>query len=327
MTRIRAKGGALLGALVAGALATGALSTAAPAEATCISAFGIGNGNGCTSALTTYAIGIGDGAVANAPTLFGGALAIGNHASASTVTIGTSAFNFATAIGDKANALGYISLFGLALQLGEGTAGTFGVGNIAIGVAEGLGNQAAVSGVFGIALQLGRGTSNTVGSLSLTAGISPFSAGNPVTSTTGFGTLALNLLGSASEGGTARVESNGFFNFASNILGKDNVVTANGPVGPGLPNWAFNAFGDRNTVAAGPGPLSLAGSIFQKDATIRQPNTGFNINGLAIPGVAAVSSRAATATAAAPTSASAASAVRHPTAKAVSAGTARKTRR
>jgi hypothetical protein len=109
--------------------------------------FGIGNGNGCTSTLTTYAIGIGDGAVANAPTLFGGALAIGKNANASTVTIGTSAFNFATAIGDNANASGYISLFGLALQLGEGTAGTFGVGNIAIGVGEGLGNQAAVSGV------------------------------------------------------------------------------------------------------------------------------------------------------------------------------------
>jgi hypothetical protein len=250
--------------------------------------FGIGNGNGCTSTLTTYAIGIGDGAVANAPTLFGGALAIGKNASASTVTIGTSAFNFATAIGDNANASGYISLFGLALQLGEGTAATFGVGNIAIGVGEGLGNQAAVSGVGGIALQLGRGTSNTIGSLSLTAGISPFSAGSPVTSTTGFGTVALNLFGGASEGGTARVESNGFFNLAANTLGRDNVVTANGPVGPGLPNWAFNAFGDRNTVAAGPGPLALAGSIFQRDATIRQPNTGFNINGLAVPGVASV---------------------------------------
>jgi len=229
MNRIRPTGRALLGALVSGALATGALSGAAPAEASCFSMFGLGNGNGCTSTLTTYAIALGDGAVANAPTLFGGALAIGKNANASTITIGTSAFNFATAIGDNANALGYISLFGLALQLGEGTAGTFGVGNIAIGVAEGLGNQAAVSGVFGIALQLGRGTTNTIGSLSLTAGISPFSAGSPVTSTTGFGTAALNLFGGASEGGTARVESNGFFNLASNILGNDNVVTANGP--------------------------------------------------------------------------------------------------
>ena len=313
MNRIRPTGRALLGALVSGALATGALGGAAPAEASCFSMFGIGNGNGCTSTLTTYAIGIGDGAIANAPTLFGGSLAIGKNANASTVTVGTSAFNFATAIGDNANALGYISLFGLALQLGEGTAGTFGVGNIAIGVAEGLGNQAAVSGVFGIALQLGRGTSNTIGSLSLTAGISPFSASSPVTSTTGFGTLALNLFGGASEGGTARVESNGFFNLAANILGRDNVVTANGPVGPGLPNWAFNAFGDRNTVAAGPGPLSLAGSIFQRGATIRQPNTGFNINGLAVPGVAAAARRSIAPTAAA--------AAQRPTAKAVSSRT------
>ena len=298
--------------------------------------FGIGNGNGCTSTLTTYAIGIGEGAVANAPTLFGGSLAIGKNANASTVTIGTSAFNFATAIGDNANALGYISLFGLALQLGEGTAGTFGVGNIAIGVGEGLGNQAAVSGVFGIALQLGRGTSNTVGSLSIAAGISPFSEGNSVTSTTGFGTLALNLFGGASEGGTARVESNGFFNLASNILGRDNVVTANGPVGPGLPNVAFNAFGDRNTVAAGPGPLSLAGSIFQRDATIRQPNTGFNINGLAVPGVASGASVAsvprrvatsAAAKASAVATSTAAATVQRPTAKAVPSRTPRKNTR
>jgi len=313
VNRIRATGGKLLGALVSGALATGALSAAPNAYASCFSMFGIGNGNGCTSALTTYAIGIGDGAKANAPTLFGGSLAIGKNSNASTVTIGTSAFNFATAIGDNANALGYISLFGLALQLGPGTAGTFGVGDIAIGVAEGLGNQAAVSGVFGIALQLGRGTSNTIGSLSLTAGISPFSAGSPVTSTTGFGTAALNLFGGASEGGTARVESNGFFNLASNILGNDNVVTANGPVGPGLPNWAFNVFGDRNTVAAGPGPLALAESIFQKDATIRQPNTGFNINGLAVPGVAAVARRSV-----APAAAAAAATAQRPTTKVVS---------
>ena len=284
MNGIRPTGRALLGALVSGALATGAIGGAAPAEASCFSMFGLGNGNGCTSTLTTYAIGIGDGAVANAPTLFGGALAIGKNANASTVTIGTSAFNFATAIGDNANASGYISLFGVALQLGEGTAATFGVGNIAVGVAQGLGNQAAVSGVGSIALQLGRGTSNNIGSLSVAVGVSPFSAGNPLTSTTGFGSLALNLFGDASAAGTTRVESNGFFNVASNILGNDNVVTANGPIG--LPNLAFNAFGDRNTVAAGPGPLAIAGSIFQRDATVEQPNTGFNINGRAVPGLA-----------------------------------------
>jgi hypothetical protein len=175
-----------------------------------------------------------------------------------------------------------------------------------------------VSGVFGIALQLGRGTSNTIGSLSIAAGISPLSEGNPVTSTNGFGTLALNLFGGASEGGTARVESNGFFNVASNILGRDNVVTANGPVGPGLPNVAFNVFGDRNTVAAGPGPLSLAGSIFQKDATVKQPNTGFNINGLAVPGVAAVQGRSVR-----PAAATTATA-QHPTAKAASSRSTRK---
>ena len=327
MTRIRPTGRALLGALVSGALATGAIGAAAPAEASCFSMFGIGNGNGCTSTLTTYAIALGDGARANAPTLFGGALAIGKNSYATTVTIGISAFNFATAIGDDSNAVGYDSLFGVALQLGAGTAGTFGIGNIAIGVAEGLGNQAAVTGVGGIALQLGPGTTNTIGTLSLGVGVSP--GGNPLTATNGFGAVALNLLG----GGTSQVTANGFFSAAANILGNDNVVTAEGAGGPGLPNWAFNALGIRNTVKAGPGPLTLAGSIFQRDATIRQPNTGFNINGLAIPGVASVASvprrtvspAAAKASAVAP--AATAATAQRPAAKAVSSRTVRKTTR
>jgi hypothetical protein len=102
---------------------------------------------------------------------------------------------------------------------------------------------------------------------------------------------------------------------------------------------AFNVFGDRNTVAAGPGPLALAGSIFQRDATIRQPNTGFNINGLAVPGVASgasgaavasvprrtVSTAAAKASAVAP--AAAAATAQRPAAKAVSSRTVRKNTR
>ena len=51
----------LLGALVYSALATGAFSGAPVANATCVSAFGINNGNGCTSNPTSFAIGIGAG--------------------------------------------------------------------------------------------------------------------------------------------------------------------------------------------------------------------------------------------------------------------------
>jgi len=287
MNGIRPTGRALLGALVSGALATGAIGGAAPAEASCISVFGFGNGNGCTSSQTSYAIGIGDGAVASATGLFGGALAFGTNSNASTASLGLSAFNFATAIGDDATALGNISLFGIALQLGPGTAGTLGMGNIAIGAWEGTGQQAGASGVGGIAIQLGPGSAATIGAFSIAMGVSPESAGIPETATGGFGNLALNLFGGASPEGGTRVATNGFLSAAVNFLGNDNVVTAEAPGLPTL-NLAWNAFGSGNTVKAGPGPLAIAGSIFQRGATVTKVSPGFNINGLAVPGVASV---------------------------------------
>jgi hypothetical protein len=75
---------------------------------------------------------------------------------------------------------------------------------------------------------------------------------------------------------------------------------------------AFNAFGSRNTVKAGPGPLAFAGSIFQNGATVIRAGTGFNINGLAIPGEPAAPLRSVRPVSAAATAQSAA-------AKAVSA--------
>jgi len=264
--------------------------------------------------------------------LFGGALAIGTNANASTVTIGISAFNFATAIGDNATALGFDSLFGIALQLGQGTAGTLGIGNIAIGVAEGPGHQAGASGVGAFALQLGPGTTNTIGTLSVALGVSP--VGNPDTAANGFGNVALNLFG----GGTSRIESNGYFNIAANLLGNDNVVSTVGSIGPSLPDVAFNAFGSRNTVSAGPGPLAFAESIFQNGATVTRASTGVNINGLSVPGVASGASVASvprrTVTSAAPAAgasavapSTAAAPAQRPTAKAVSSRTPRKNTR
>ena len=107
----------LLGALVYSALATGAFSGAPVANATCVSAFGINNGNGCTSNPTSFAIGIGAGAVANASLgFFGGALAIGTNASA---TNAVSALTLAAAVGDDATAGAALSVLGMALQLDE----------------------------------------------------------------------------------------------------------------------------------------------------------------------------------------------------------------
>jgi hypothetical protein len=327
MDRVRGfGGGAVLAALVAGGLTVGAVTGAAPAQASCVSIFGLGNGNGCTSTQATYAIGIGSGAQASATGLFGGALAIGNNATATMTPVGLSAFNFATAIGDNAYAQGFVSLFGIALQFGPGTAATLGVADIAVGVNQGLGNQAAVTGIGGIAIQLGRGSANNIGAFSIAMSV------GGGTETGGIGDLALNLFGNS----VARVS--GSLSAAVNFLGSDNVVAVGGgsPVSSVL-NLAVATFGRGNTVAAGPGPLAFAGSILQSGATVTRAGTGFNINGLAFPGEASAPRRAATSAAASSvaTSTAAASSIdtsaaasaQRPTAKAESSRSPRKNTR
>ncbi len=310
MNGIRPTGRALLGALVSGALATGAIGGAAPAEASCFSVFGLGNGNGCTSTQATYAIGIGSGAQASATGLFGGALAIGNNATATMTPVGLSAFNFATAIGDNAIAQGLVSLFGIALQIGPGTAATLGFADIAVGVNQGLGNQAAVTGIGGIAVQLGSGSANNIGGFSIAMSV------GGGTETSGFGVLALNLLSSSV------VKADGSLSAAVNVLGYDNLVAVGGgsPVNSVL-NLAVAAFGRGNTVSAGPGPLAFAGSILQRGATVARAGTGFNINGLAVPGEASTPRRAATSAAAkapAVATSTAAAPAQRPTVRAIS---------
>jgi hypothetical protein len=271
--------------------------------------------------VTTYAIAIGNGAVASATGLFGGSLAIGDNAQASMSPFNLSAFNFATAIGNDAIAQGFTTLFGVATQIGPGTAITLGFGNIAVGLGEGTGQSAAASGFVSSAWQLGPGSAATLGTLSIAVGVGKGKAGQTSTSAGGFASLALNLLGGASADGISQVSSNGFFSAAVNILGDDNEVTAAAPSLPGA-NLALNIFGKGNTVSAGPGPLAFAGSIFQRGATVTKVGPGFNINGLAVPGVASVQSRSV-----APATATAAPTARHPTAKAVSPRTPRKTTR
>ena len=51
-----------LGGAAASALVAAALGMAGTAHATCLSVGGIGNGSGCTSTPTSFAVGIGKGA-------------------------------------------------------------------------------------------------------------------------------------------------------------------------------------------------------------------------------------------------------------------------
>ena len=129
VTHIRVKGGVLLGALVSGAMVAGTLTGAPAANATCASFFGINNGGGCTSTLTTIAIAIGTGATAHADGLFGAAFAIGTNSSAFTgnsplavppASLGLPAFgNIAIAVGT-------------ADTPGKYQAGAGGIGNVAV---------------------------------------------------------------------------------------------------------------------------------------------------------------------------------------------------
>ncbi|PRC44236.1 hypothetical protein C6A85_000000101275, partial [Mycobacterium sp. ITM-2017-0098] len=105
-------------AFVSSALATTTLAGTPAANATCFSIFGIGNGNGCTSNLTSYAFALGDGATADASTgFFGGAFASGTNAHATTAY---SAFTLANAVGENASASAMFSLFSFLGQLGAG---------------------------------------------------------------------------------------------------------------------------------------------------------------------------------------------------------------
>ena len=59
-------------------------------------------------------------------------------------------------------------------------------------------------------------------------------------------------------------------------------------------NAGFNFFGTNNTVAAGPGPLALAGSVFQDGLTVTQTNPGIAINNNPFGGAAATSGQSST---------------------------------
>ena len=59
-------------------------------------------------------------------------------------------------------------------------------------------------------------------------------------------------------------------------------------------NAGFNFFGRTNTVTAGPGPLALAGSVFQDGQTITRTNPGIAINTFGGGGAAATSGQNST---------------------------------
>ena len=319
MGLVRGESTALLGALVSVALAAGACSQAPSANATCISAFGLNKGNGCTSNLTSLAIGIGAGAVANAETgLFGGAVAIGNKANATTAL---TTFSFGGAFGANATASALSSLLGLDLQFGRGmastagstlgvavgvspggsgtaTAASIGIGTLALQIGSG---SASTLGTLNVSAQIGTGSAVTAGALNLALNVSPHGTGTQVTSAGGLGTVALNLWGDAGSVSTQSIFSGavnilgsnnvltqGILSTAASLLGTGNTVSVTGS-SPAPLSLAFTLFGKDNTLTAEKGPLSVLASFFQQGRTLTQvgPGIGIGIGNFTTPGTSA----------------------------------------
>jgi hypothetical protein len=322
MGRVRARSGAFLGVLVSGALVTGTLSGPPPANATCFSAFGLSNGNGCTSNLTTIAIAIGPGAVADAgASLFGGAFAFGTNAK---VASALSLFTMAVASGDGATSNTLLSLLGLNVQIGQGTAsttggllnlvlgispagtaagattGAVGVGNLALHIGSGkvqtvgalniaaanstggTGQQTLATGIGNISLQQGPGSTSTLGSLNIAVTVSSDGTSGQSTATGALGTIAMNLLGDA--GSTVLVQ--GLFSAAANILGGANVVVK------AIMGAALNVLGTNSLVSVtGPIPdttLSQAFNYLGNGVTVKAGPGPFAIAGSILQELATV---------------------------------------
>lgn len=187
------KGGALIGAMaISTVVATGGLNGAPVANATCFSAFGLNNGNGCTSNLTTIAIAIGDGAKADASTgLFASAIAVGDGANAGTLF---SAFTQAIAFGAYSTASALLGVLSFAFQGGAGNAATIGGPNLVISLPWGNGAaNSSASGLGNLVVQYGPGNASGLGILNLSLGVSPNGNGQQATASGILGGMAINL--------------------------------------------------------------------------------------------------------------------------------------
>ena len=273
-------GAVTAGAIAAGALAAAGLGSAPAANASCISAFGIGNSATCTSNLTSIAVAIGNGAQAYATGKFGAAFSIGTSAKA--VTAAGGLFNVAATIGPSSGATAG-GIFSVAAAAGSGGAAEAGagpapthIGNIAVNIGKHSNtNGASADGIANLSVNLfGDSFGEAIG-----VGNTSFAVG-------GSGTILAAI---------------GYFNNVTNISGNNGDIEADGgnPTVPAFGSVAFNAFGSGNAVYAGPGPLAIAGSLFQTKQTVKKVGPGIAINNFRIGGAASVPVKSAARSAAA----------------------------
>jgi hypothetical protein len=248
-----------LGLTAAGAFATAGLGPAPAANATCISAFGLSSSADCTSNLTSIAIAIGNGAVAHADGLFGGAFAMGTYAQA---WLGGVA-SLAVAVGPSTSAIA------------DGLFGILGAGNIAVNIAtDSAGNRYGVGDADSTATAYGVGN----------VAVNLFGNGSSADSAPG-GCITVGAL--CYPDFPSGIVAVGLGNIAVNLLGNYNTVAANG-----FGNAAFSANGRFNNVTAGTGPFAIAGLANKTGVSITKAGPGFNINGAVIGGASAVRSAA-----------------------------------
>jgi len=215
--------------------------------------------------------------------LVSGALAAGTLTAAPTANATCASF---WGIGNSADCTS--KLFSVAIAIG-GNAQAHADGLFGAAFSTGFDAEADAGGVFGIAAQLGQyGTASTGGpALNIAVGVSP---GTPallgtLVQANGVGNIAVNLFGTGDVKFGHRVVAYGYGNVAANLGGSDEHVYAG--QGTGALNVAFNTLGYGNDVEAGPGPLAIAGSIGQTNATVVKKGPGFNINGIRVPNTAA----------------------------------------
>jgi hypothetical protein len=183
MRRVTAKekvdNGVVRAALVAGvasAVAVGSLSGVGPASGTCIGISGIDIGDGCTSSFGNFALGLGEGTVANSSSgFFNSAIAIGTNINAiagiesldffnfafnsgsasdgatSTVTAGNGGFNLASNLGGSANAGagGNVGPQNMEIFAGDGS------DNVAINIIGNRNRITAGGGILNFATNVG----------------------------------------------------------------------------------------------------------------------------------------------------------------------------
>jgi hypothetical protein len=232
-------GSVLVGAAASG-LAVTALSSAGTANATCASISGIGNGGGCTSTPTSFAVGLGPSTTASASGLFSGAIANG-------ITNGPTDTTSAQTFGNLS----------FAYAGGQNTH-TVTVGNLNLAVAQGNG----LNNLTPVVAQAGASPLD-IGNVAVNFGDA---IGGPnVVASSGQANIAANLGGKAVNG-THSVTANGIANAAFNLGGQDNQIGA-GALSPtgGFLTSAFNIGGSRNVALTDAGPLAVAGTLGVND--------------------------------------------------------------